>query len=160
MNARAFRNTLLWAIAILFAAIGVAYAASTDVFMGTWQLNEAKSKLPSGATKNSTVTYSVSADSVTCTIDGTDATGQPLHTSWTGKFDGKSYPVTGDPSTDMRSYRLISSRVLSAVEFKGGKVVGRARVVVSDDGKTRTVTVHNTGANGATITTISVYDKQ
>lgn len=160
MNAKLFRKTLLWSIAILFAAIGTAYAAQTEVFMGTWQLNEAKSKLQAGAAKDSTVSYSMSGDSVTCTIDGTDASGQPLHNSWTGKFDGKSYPVGGDPSSDMRSYRLISSHILSAVEFKSGKVVGRARVVVSDDGKTRTVTVHNSGANGATITTISVYDKK
>lgn len=160
MSRKLSRNVFFCIAAILFAAVGTAYAAETDVFMGTWHLNEAKSKLQAAASKDSTVIYKVVGDSVTCTIDGTDGNGQPLHNSWTGKFDGKSYPVTGDPSTDMRSYRLISSRVLSAVEFKGGKVVGRARVVVSDDGKTRTVTVHNTGANGATITTISVYDKQ
>jgi hypothetical protein len=160
MSGKLFRNTLLWTIAILFAAIGMAYAASGDAFIGTWQLNTAKSKLPAGAARNSSVTYSVSGDKVICTIDGTDASGQPLHSSWTGKFDGKSYPVTGDPSTDMRSYRLINAHILSATEMKGGEVVGRARVVVSDDGKTRTVTVHNTGVNGATITTIAVYDKQ
>lgn len=160
MKVKLSRNTLLWTVAIFFAAIPTAYAAGTDFFMGTWQLNEAKSRLQANAAKDSTVTYSMSGDNVVCTIDGTDGNGQPLHNSWTGKFDGKSYPVTGDPSVDMRSYRLISSHILSAVEMKGAKVVGRARVVVSEDGKTRTVTVHNTSPNGATITTISVYDKQ
>lgn len=160
MKPTLFKNIILCTLAILFAAIGIAYAAETDIFMGTWQLNEAKSKLQAGAAKDSTVTYSISGDSIACTIDGTDATGQPLHNSWTGKFDGKFYPVTGDPTVDMRSYRLISSHILSATEMKRGKVVGRARVVVSDDGKTRTVTVHNTAANGATVTTISVYDKK
>lgn len=160
MNIKAFRNILLCTVAILFAAIGMASAAGTGVFMGTWQLNEAKSKLQAGASKDSTVTYSPSGANITCTIDGTDGNGQPIHNSWTGKFDGNFYHVTGDPTVDTRSYRLISSHILSATEMKSGKVVGRARVVVSDDGKTRTVTVHNSGANGATVTTISVYDKQ
>jgi hypothetical protein len=162
MNGKMLRNELLWFAAILFAAAGasLSYAAAGNVFMGTWQLNEAKSKLPAGSAKDSTVIYSVSGGSITCTIDGTEGAGQPLHNTWTGKFDGKEYPVTGDPSTDTRSYRMITSHILAAVEMKGGRVVGRARVVVSSDGKTRTVTVHNTGANGATVTSIAVYDKQ
>jgi hypothetical protein len=162
MRRKLLRNTLLWTAAILFAALGVAlsYAAAGDFFMGTWQLNEAKSKLPAGSAKDSTVTYSMSGDSVTCTIDGTDGNGQPLHNTWTGKFDGKEYPVTGDPSTDTRSYRMITSHILAAVEMKGGKIVGRARVVVSDDGKTRTVTVHSTDAKGRIVTSIALYEKQ
>lgn len=160
MKVTLFRNTLLCTLALLFAAIGMAYAAGTDAFMGVWHLNEAKSKLQAGAERDSTVVYRMFGDNVTCMIDGTNIGGQLLHNSWTGKFDGKFYPVTGDPTVDMRSYRLINSHILAAVEMKGGKVVGRARLVVSDDGKTRTVTVHNTGANGATITTIAVYDKQ
>ena len=160
MRARVFRKVLFRTVAVLLVTAGVAYAAGMDAFMGVWKLNESRSKLPAGAAKDSTVVYRIFGDRVTCMIDGTDITGQLLHNSWAGKFDGKFYPVTGDPTVDMRSYRLISSHILSAVEMKGGKVLGRARVVVSDDGKTRTVTVHNTDANGRTVTTIAVYDKQ
>ena len=39
-------------------------------------------------------------DSVKVTTDGTDRDGKPVHGEWTGKFDGKDYPVTGDPTTD------------------------------------------------------------
>ena len=60
----------------------------------------------------------------------------------------------------MRSYRLISSHTLSATDSKGGKVTDRARIVVSADGKTLTVTVHSTDAKGMRTTTIAVYDKQ
>jgi len=65
-------------------------------FLGTWKLNEAKSKLAPGTAKNSTVVYSTMGDNMMVTIDGTDAAGKPAHNEWMGKFDGKDYPVTGD----------------------------------------------------------------
>jgi hypothetical protein len=153
------KKMILLTLAVL-ATVTLCCAAASDAFMGTWQLNEAKSKMAAGGAKNSTVTYSMSGDSITCTIDGTDASGQPLHTSWTGKFDGKDYPITGDPNSDMRSYRLVSAHTVVATEKKDGKVLETARVTVSADGKSRTVTIHATDAKGMKTTTIAVYDKQ
>jgi hypothetical protein len=37
-------------------------------------------------------------DNVKITVDGADRDGKPTHNEWTGKFDGKEYPVTGDPT--------------------------------------------------------------
>ncbi|MGC1292487.1 MAG: hypothetical protein WA855_14510 [Candidatus Acidiferrales bacterium] len=160
MNKKMLSKALLCAAAVLFAGVGLSYAAMGDAFMGTWQLNEAKSKLPAGATKNSTVAYTMSGDSITCTIDGTDGSGQALHSVWTGKFDGKDYAVTGDPTSDMRSYKLVNSHTLWASDKMGGKIILTARIVISADGKSRTVTVHGTDAKGMKTTTIGVYDKQ
>ena len=42
------------------------------------------------------------------TVDGTDGEGKALHSEWTGKYDGKDYPVTGDPISDARSYKKIN----------------------------------------------------
>ena len=70
--------------------------------MGTWKLNEAKSKLSAGTGKNNTVAYEATGDDVKVTIEGSDADGKPTHNEWTGKFDGKDYAVTGDPKSDMR----------------------------------------------------------
>jgi hypothetical protein len=36
--------------------------------MGTWKLNEAKSKIPAGATKNHTVVYEAAGDSIKVTV--------------------------------------------------------------------------------------------
>jgi hypothetical protein len=146
--------------AVLFAAIGICWAASRNVFIGTWQLNEAKSKVAAGAGKNSTVAYTMQDDNIKCAIDGTDASGHAIHSEWTGKFDGKDYPVTGDPTSDMRSYRMINSHTLSVTEEKDGKAVDTVRIVVSADGKTRTVTAHGRNAKGMQITSVTVYDKQ
>ncbi|MGA8166392.1 MAG: hypothetical protein WB813_03770, partial [Candidatus Acidiferrales bacterium] len=72
----------------------------------------------------------------------------------------KDYAVTGDPISDMRSYKLVNSHTLWASDKMGGKIILTARIVISADGKSRTVTVHGTDAKGMKTTTIGVYDKQ
>jgi hypothetical protein len=154
MKARATVLTL----ALCFVGVAVCFAA--DGFMGTWKLNEAKSKIGPGAPKNSTVVYEPAGDNVKITIDGTDGEGKPLHNEWTGKFDGNEYPVTGDPSVDMRSVKKVNDHTLTATQKKDGKVVTTARIVLSADGKTRTVTATGTDAKGNKISSTAVYDKQ
>ena len=146
-------RTILFTLAICIAAFAVCFAQEAQ--MGTWKLNEAKSKFPAGAGKNHTVVYAASGDSVKVTVDGVDKDGKPTHNEWTGKFDGKEYPVTGDPTSDMRSYKKLSSHKLELTATKGGKTTLTGTVVVSADGKTRTVTTKS-GKNSTT----AVYDKQ
>ena len=134
--------------------------AASDATMGTWKLNESKSKLSSAAPKNNTVTYEAAGDSIKVTIDGTAADGTPTHSEWTGKFDGKDYPSTGNPNEDTRSAKQINDRTVHVVSKKGGKVMLTAHVVIAPDGKTRTVTVHGTDAKGMKYTSVAVYDKQ
>jgi hypothetical protein len=134
--------------------------AANDALMGTWKLNEAKSKMSAGAPKNHTVTYEAAGDSVKVTIDGTTADGTATHSEWTGKFDGKDYPSTGNPGEDMRSAKQVNSRTIDVTSKKDGKVVLTAHVVLAPDGKTRTVTTHVTDAKGKKITSVAVFDKQ
>lgn len=142
---------------LMTAAAGI---AADDPNMGTWKLDEAKSKITAGTPKNTTVMYEASGDSIKVTIDGVGADGKATHDEWTGKYDGKDYPVTGDASADTRSYKRVNSHTLVASNHKGGKVVLTARIVVSADGKTRTVTVTTTDASGKKVSSTSVYDKQ
>jgi hypothetical protein len=151
-------KTLALTLALCFAGAAVSLAQSPQ--MGTWKLNEAKSKIPAGYQKNTTVIYAMDGDNVKVTTDGTDATGKPMQTSWTGKFDGKDYPLTGDPSSNSRSYIKVDDRTLTLTNKKDGKAVLTGRVVVSADGKTRTLKSTGTNAAGKTITSTAVYDKQ
>jgi hypothetical protein len=155
MKKRAF----VLAACALFMAVAVCYAAG-EAFIGDWKLNEAKSKIPAGSPKNTLVVYAASGDSIMVTISGTGADGNPIHVTWTGKYDGKDYPVTGDATIDMRAYTLVNSHTLSITNKKNGKVVNTTRVVVSADGKTRTVTTTGTDDKGVKTTSTSVYDKQ
>ncbi|HWO36121.1 MAG TPA: hypothetical protein VNO32_45600 [Candidatus Acidoferrum sp.] len=154
MKARRIAVTL----ALCFA--GAALCLAADGFMGAWKLNEAKSKLAPGSAKNNTVVYSAMGDQMMVTIDGTDAAGKPTHTEWMGKFDGKDYPVTGDSTSDARSVKKIDDHTLTFSVKKGDKVLFTGRIVLSADGKSRTVTTEGTDSSGKMISATAVYDKQ
>ncbi len=152
------RTVILLTLAVLFA--GVTVCLADNPHMGTWKLNEAKSKFSPGATKNHTVVYEAAGDSVKVTVDGVDGDGNPSHNEWTGKFDGKFYPVTGDPTSDMRSYRKINNHTMALTGKKAGKVTLPGRIVVTANGRTRTVTTTGTDSKGKRFSNRAVYDKQ
>ena len=147
-------------LTLLVCFIGAAVCFADDPQVGTWKLNEAKSKFGAGSPKNTTVVYEAAGDSIKVTVDGTDAEGKPLHNEWTGKYDGKEYPVTGDPNTDTRSYKKVNDHTLEFANKKGNKVTISGRGVVSADGKTRTVTITGTDSTGKKYTSAMVYEKQ
>ncbi len=151
-------KTIAVTLALAFVAATVCFAS--DVSMGTWKLNEAKSKLAPGTPKNTTVVYEAAGDNVKVTIDGTSSDGNPTHNEWTGKFDGKDYPVTGDPNSDARSITKSDDRTLAFKVKKDGKVTTSGRIVVSADGKSRTVTTNGTDSKGTKLKSTAVYDKQ
>lgn len=154
MNAR---KSVLTLVSVLFA---VSMGFAQNPHLGTWKLNEAKSKSTPGVQKNLMVSYEVVGDNIKATLDGVDGKGKPSHNEWTGKFDGKDYPVTGDPTSDMRSYKKIDDHTMDATAKKDGKVTLTAHISISADGKTRSLTVHATDAAGKQVTSTSVYDKQ
>lgn len=149
---------VVFALALLFVGAGVCSAQNPH--MGTWKLNEAKSKFSPGASKNHTVVYEAVGDMIKITVDGVDGSGSPTHNEWTGKFDGKDYAVTGSPAADMRSYRRVNSRTLALREKRGGKVVTTVTITGSRDGKSRTIVANGTDSNGKRFHTVAVYDKQ
>jgi hypothetical protein len=151
-------RTILFTLLLCFVGTAVCFAA--DPQLGTWKLNDANSKIGAGSPRNTTVVYEAAGDSVKVTVDGTDAEGKPLHSEWTGKYDGKDYPVTGDPNTDTRSYKKVNDHTLAFTNKMGDKVTISGRGVVSADGKTRTVTITGTDSKGEKFTSTMVYDKQ
>jgi hypothetical protein len=151
-------RTLLLTLALCFIGAAVSFADNPN--MGTWKLNEAKSKIPAGFVKNTTVVYEAAGDSVKVTTEGTDKNGNPSHTEWMGKFDGKAYPLTGDPAADSRSYKTIDDHTMMLANKKDGKVVVSGRIVISADGKSRTLRATGTDAAGKKVTSSAVYDKQ
>jgi hypothetical protein len=150
-------KTIVLAISLVFVSTALGFQNNPQ--MGTWKLNEAKSKF-AGKARNQTVVYEQTGDQIKVTVDGVDETGGAVHSEWTGKFDGKDYPVTGDAASDVRSYRMINKNTLSLTGKKGGKVTLNGRIVFSRDGKSRTVTTTATNAQGKKVRNVAVYDKQ
>jgi hypothetical protein len=143
---------------LCFLATTACFAA--DPQMGTWKLNDAKSKITPGTLKFTTIIYKSMSGKVKVEGEGIDADGKPVHSEWTGNFDGKDYPVTGDPISDSRSYTKVDDRTLDLTVKKGGKVIDTVRMVLSADGKSRTVTVSGTTPKGKKFKNVVVYDKQ
>ena len=147
-------------LTVALCLLGTAICLAENSNMGTWKLNEAKSKFAPGSPKNTTVVYQAAGDDVKVTTDGTGSDGSPSHTEWTGKFDGKDYPVTGDPTADTRSYTKVNDHTMALANKKAGKVTVSGRIVVSPDGKTRTVTLSRADSAGKKVSSTAVYDKQ
>ena len=127
--------------------------------MGTWKLNEAKSKLVPGMGKNTTVTYAEQKDKIKITVEGIDKDGKPTHSVWVGKFDGKAYPVKGNLPYNSVAYKVVNDRTNDITVMKDGKIGWTGQITVAADGKSRTVTINGTDANGKKFKGKAVYDK-
>ena len=143
--------------AVSFAAAAASFAANPQ--MGTWKLNEGKSKLHPGMGKNTTVTYTEKGDKIQVTVDGVDKDGKPAHAVWVGKWDGKAYKAKGNLAWDSAAYRVVNDHTNEITTMKNGKVVWTGTITVAKDGKSRTVTIHGTDSNGKKFTEEVVYDK-
>jgi len=145
------------AVALSFTAAAACFAANPH--MGNWKLNEAKSKLVPGMGKNTTVVYAEMKDKVKVTVDGVDKDGKPTHSVWVGKFDGKAYPLKGNLTYNSVAYKVVNDRTNDITTMKDGKMVWSGKITVAADGKSRTVTISGTGADGKKFKGKVVYDK-
>src|SRR6266536_2256515 len=149
-------------IAVLAAALSFTAAAAcfaANPHMGTWKLNEAKSKMPAGMGKNTTVVYAEQKDKIKVTVDGVDKDGKPTHSVWVGKWDGKAYPTKGNLSWNSAAYKVVNDRTNDITTMKDGKIAWTGRITVAADGKSRTVTINGTDADGKKFKGKAVYDK-
>ena len=127
--------------------------------MGTWKLNEAKSKLVPGMGKNTTVTYTEQKDKMKVTVDGVDKDGKTTHSVWVGQADGKAYKSKGNLAWDAAAYKVVNDRTYDLTAMKDGKMLWTGKSTVSTDGNSRTVTFNGTDADGKKIKGKAVYDK-
>ena len=136
-------------------------ALAGENWLGTWKLNAAKSKPGSApAVRAQTLKFEATPDGIKLTSEGTDAQGKPMHGEYTSKFDGKDVPWTGNPTADVACPTRTDDNGYENVWKKGGKPTVKAKVVVSSDGKTLTVTQTPVDAKDPAATTVAVYDRQ
>jgi hypothetical protein len=152
-------KTRIVVIAVALSLIATVACFGANPHMGTWKLNETKSKLVQGMGKNTTVTYAEQKDKIKVTVDGVDKDGKPTHSVWVGKFDGKAYPVKGNLPADAVAYKVVNDRTNDIIAMKDGKMIWNGRISVASDGKSRTVTINGTDAQGKKFKGKAVYDK-
>ena len=136
-------------------------AQARDPRIGTWKLNVAKSKFsPGPAPQGLTLNVELSGQGEKVTAEFVNPDGTRTTSQYTAKFDGKDYPLTGSQVADRVSLKRIDARTTDRTDKKGGKVAQTLRRVVSQDGKTMTVTVKGTNAQGQKVNNVVVFDKQ
>jgi hypothetical protein len=140
------------------AAVGQAQSP----WFGIWKLDLAKSSYSSGPPpyKRATSTIEAWEDGVRVVYDMVSPRGETIHFEWTGKFDGRDYPVEGADYVLTNAYSRIDDHTCGVVVKVDGDVVSFARITISSDGKTITTVTSGTNAQGQKVSTTTVYDKQ
>jgi hypothetical protein len=151
---------------VVFVGIVMAFVAGTNAqapkgLEGTWKLNAAKSKFsPGPPPKSMSVTYSaVGADGLKVVVDVTPATGAAQHWEMMAHYDGKEYPIKGNPNAEMVSMKTVDKLTTESTFKKGGKVTSTNTRTLSADGKTLTVTSKGVTEDGKPRNDMQVFEK-
>ncbi len=124
---------------VMFGLVGSVRAADNP-FIGIWKLNIAKSKAsdPSAMPKSEVAKNVAQGNLIKTTFDWVDSQGKSYHHEWTGEWNGKDFPVTGDPYSDMRAVKRVDANTIEVVTKKAGKEISTWRMTIPKDGKTMT----------------------
>jgi hypothetical protein len=164
MQARIRQTCLFAVVALGLVAVlaGTTFAQPGNSTIGTWKVNLAKSKYPAGAVpKSATFTIVAAGAGFKAVVDSVAADGTVAHWVFTANYDGKDNPITGNcPYGDSVASTRVDANTTKNVYKKGGTVTVSQTHVVSADGKTDTITNTSTNAEGKTVTSVRVYDKQ
>ena len=140
MNASS-KLALIAGLALLIPQAANAAGPNAKLWNGTWHLDAAKSKFASSAKEASeTRTYDISGKKVTMKSSSKNAAGKELNFSYTAGYDGKWYPMVGNPNADRIMLRVVSDREFRASSRLRGKPSVHSTATVSADGKHLTLT--------------------
>lgn len=129
--------------------------------IGTWKLNVARSTFsPGPPLKGQTAKIEGVDGGLKVVVDRVESDGKRTHFEWTAKFDGKDYPVKGDPARDAVSVGKIDDYTIEITNKKAGKAYSTIRAVYARDGKSRTETTTGTDAQGRKINNVTAWDRQ
>jgi hypothetical protein len=142
-------RTVSLVLAILLAAAGL--QAQDNPIMGTWTLNVSKSKYVSEPPPRSrTLKFEpVGSNGLKLINDAVLANGEKTHVEETFLQDGREHV-----NVQFDAYNSLT------INRKGGKTVQALKRIVSQDGRTLTIIVARTDANGHPVDDIRVFDKQ
>jgi hypothetical protein len=161
MHRRNLTTVALFVVLLLATALPTSGFAQSSPLIGTWKLNLSKSKYSPGPPPRSGIlTYTQDGQNIKNTAQAIDAQGNPTTIVFMHIYDGQSHPTTGSPLFDASAYARLDPNTYIFTRSKAGKLVGVGTAVVSQDGKTWTVTQTGPDANGRPANSVATYDKQ
>jgi hypothetical protein len=130
--------------------------AADNPFVGTWELNVAKSERDAALLKikHRTVVYTAEGSSLTAVVT-TDGKAQAPVT-----YDGQEHAVPSATGLYTHATSTAKDRTLETEFKKDGKVVGTRKNSLSADGRTMTVVMDVKQADGTKVHSVAVYDKR
>jgi hypothetical protein len=154
------RAALLAAVAVV---VQVPAAAGQDsAWYGTWQLDVERSEYRPGPApyRRGTLVIEPWDGGVRMVYDLVGVRGGVTHLEWTGRFDGRDYPVQGADEYITYAYVVVDERTWRAAVKVDGRVVATATVTLSADGRTMTTETRGTDYRGRPLLTTTVYRKK
>ena len=138
--------------------VSLAAAQERDPLAGTWQLNVARSKYAAAPPKSQTTTLRAVDGGLHEIVERVNADGTTTRWDVTARYDGKDYPVKGDPARDTVAMTRVDPNTVDIVNKKAGAVVSRMRIAVAADGRSRTNTVMD--PSGQKTTAVLFFDRR
>ena len=157
--------SMLVAGATILATAAPAQRTAAQVpsaWFGTWKLNIARSMYDPGPPPYKRAFYTIEPwqDGLKVTYEMVYPRGGVAHLEWTGKLDGRDYPLQGLDEAMTYTYTPRADGSYGVDVKVDGRLVASSTIVLSDDGRTMTTTTRGRNASGRQVTTITVYEKQ
>jgi hypothetical protein len=147
---------------LLMAILATSVMATTDPFVGKWVLDAKRSDYPAGTCPASMIIeMKTVGGGVRYTSDTTYPNGRMAHSEYTAEYNGNQAMVMGARGMMLPVFlKRIDTHTVVASYTKALVIVATSRRVVSDDGRTMTISTTSHDSSGNSVTTIGVYEKQ
>lgn len=127
---------LVLATSMLSVQVASAATPNAKLWNGTWHMNAAKSHFgAAGAEQSETRTYELSGGKLSMKSSSKDGAGKELNFRYSAGFDGKWYPMVGNPNADSIKLVAVNGRQVKATSRFHGKLTVQSTATVSADGK-------------------------
>lgn len=137
--------------------VASAQASVPQSWFGTWTLNVARSTYAAAPPyKRAAYRIEPAGDGLRVVYDMVHPRGGTTHLEWTGRMDGRDYPLQGVDQAITYAYTSTGADSCDILVKIDGRVAARSHVTMSDDGRTMTTA---TTAGGVAIST-TVYERQ
>lgn len=132
-----------------------------DPTNGSWELDVAASKFdPGPAWKKQTRIYKADGKTIKMVATGVNGHGKRIRFEYAGAYDGKDYPVKGNPRVETIAQERIDYYTVKTTTKRDGKITATSTRVISNDGKVMTITSQGTDEKGVTFNNTLVLRKR
>lgn len=148
----------LFVLTVLAGSIGV--TAQTEPFLGTWELNPARSSFTRGAPpKAETIVNVAELEGYMSTLTAVTERGTSVEIQHFN-FDGAFHQTEGSDPREL-SFKRLDERTIEQQTRRNGRITVTRRIQLSDDGRTMTYVASGVSGGGQPYTNDTrVYEKR